>query len=83
MKPILYGIRYVLLHHFGRRRAPLICGLVLTNKCNLRCQHCRIPARGERRLRFDDIARTIESFYREGGRSLYLEGGEPMLWRSA
>lgn len=81
MKSIAYGIEYLLSRYLGRKGRPLICGLVLTNACNLRCRHCRIPARGEMPLRWDEIVGVIESFYRRGGRALYLEGGEPFLWR--
>jgi MoaA/NifB/PqqE/SkfB family radical SAM enzyme len=31
-------------------------------------------------LSFQEIARTIDSFYQAGGRCLYLHGGEPFLW---
>lgn len=81
MKPIMWGIKYVLRHHLANRRVPLICGLVLTNQCNLQCRHCRIASRGDRRLSFQEITRAIDSFYQEGGRCLYLQGGEPLLWR--
>ena len=81
MKPIAYGIRYVLRHHLFRKHDPLIRGLVLTNKCNLRCRHCQVTARGDKGLSFEEIKEATDSFYQEGGRSLYLEGGEPFLWR--
>jgi len=81
MKPVLFGVKYVLCHHLLRKNAPLICGLVLTNKCNLRCRHCKISARGDKDLEFAEIARVVDAFYRDGGRCLYLEGGEPFLWR--
>jgi MoaA/NifB/PqqE/SkfB family radical SAM enzyme len=81
MKPILYGVKYVLRHHLFRKHDPLIRGLVLTNRCNLRCRHCRVTARGDKDLSFAEIQEAIESFYQEGGRCLYLEGGEPFLWR--
>jgi MoaA/NifB/PqqE/SkfB family radical SAM enzyme len=55
--------------------------LVLTNQCNLRCRQCRIPNRGDFRLSFQEITGAIDAFYREGGRCLYLHGGEPLLWR--
>ena len=80
MKPIAYGVKYVLRHHLLRRRDPLIRGLVLTNKCNLRCRHCRVPARGDKDLSFEEIKEVIDSFHQQGGRCLYLEGGEPFLW---
>jgi MoaA/NifB/PqqE/SkfB family radical SAM enzyme len=80
MKPIVFGIKYVLRYHVFRERAPLICGLVLTNKCNLRCRHCRVATRGDKDLRFEEITEVIDSFRQEGGRCLYLQGGEPFLW---
>jgi Fe-coproporphyrin III synthase len=81
MKPVLYGIRYVMQRLLFKADIPLICGLVLTNKCNLHCRHCRIADRGALDLCFEEITRVIDSFYRDGGRCLYLEGGEPFLWR--
>lgn len=81
MKPVIWGIAYVLRHHLFGQHAPLICGLALTNQCNLRCRHCRIPARDPAHLSFQEITAVIDGYYREGGRCLYLEGGEPFLWR--
>jgi MoaA/NifB/PqqE/SkfB family radical SAM enzyme len=80
MRPILFGIKYVLRHHVSKKHPPLICGLVLTNRCNLRCRHCRATSRGDKDLSFEEIREAVDSFYREGGRCLYLEGGEPFLW---
>ncbi|OHB65897.1 MAG: hypothetical protein A2V70_10610 [Planctomycetes bacterium RBG_13_63_9] len=54
---------------------------MLTNRCNLRCRHCRLAGRGEKDLAFGEITRVIDSYYQQGGRCLYLEGGEPFLWR--
>ena len=81
MKQFVFGINYVLRYHLLRQQMPLICGLVLTNKCNLRCGHCRIPARGDMHLSFEESRQAIDLFYRQGGRCLYLQGGEPFLWR--
>ena len=81
MKHILYGIQYVLRYHLMRKSAPLICGLTLTNRCNLRCRHCRIPGRGAKDLSWKEVTEVIDSYYKEGGRCLYLQGGEPLLWR--
>jgi MoaA/NifB/PqqE/SkfB family radical SAM enzyme len=76
-----WGLKYVLRHHLTGRRAPLICGLVLTNECNLRCRHCVLPSRCAQRLSFQEITSVVDSYYRDGGRCLYLHGGEPLLWR--
>ncbi len=81
MKHILYGLKYVLRHHVIGNSAPLICGLTLTNRCNLRCRHCRIPTRGAKDLSFEEVREVTDSYYAAGGRCLYLQGGEPLLWR--
>jgi MoaA/NifB/PqqE/SkfB family radical SAM enzyme len=80
MKASLYGVKYMIAHHLLGKTMPLIRGLVLSNRCNLRCQHCRIPDRGPMDLEFAEVKGAIDTFYREGGRCLYLEGGEPFLW---
>ena len=81
MKPLFYGIKYLLRHHLFKNQVPLICGLTLTNRCNLRCRHCTLVRRGNKDLCFEEITAVIDSYYREGGRCLYLQGGEPFLWR--
>lgn len=76
-----FGLRYLAAHHLAGRDGPLIRGLVLTNRCNLRCRHCDVAARGPLELGFEEATAAAAAFYREGGRCLYLEGGEPFLWR--
>lgn len=77
----LYGLRYVLSYRSSQTPPPLICGIVLHNKCNLKCLHCRITERPADTLSFYDTKRLIDKFYDEGGRTVYFEGGEPFLWR--
>jgi len=77
----LYGLKYVLDRRLFGKARPLIRGLVLTNRCNLRCQHCRVRERPDHDLDFAEAAAAIDAFYDEGGRCLYLEGGEPFIWR--
>ena len=81
MKYILFGIKYIFNYWFSDRNKPLICGLVLHNKCNLRCRHCTIFARPEANMKFGETLDIIDKFYADGGRCLYLEGGEPLLWK--
>ena len=77
---ILYGTKFIIDHLIFKKHTPLICGLVVTNNCNLRCRQCRIPDRGEKNLSFTEVMRAIDSFYDEGGRTLYIQGGEPFVW---
>ena len=80
MKHITYGIKYIINHQIFKKNTPLICGLVVHNKCNLQCRHCRIVSRGTKYISFEETINAINSFYREGGRTLYIEGGEPFIW---
>ncbi len=57
-------------------------GVELTTRCNCRCMHCFVRARGSRRSSLPaDLARE---WLREGYglcyRHLHLTGGEPLLW---
>ena len=80
MKHLIYGIKYVINHQIFKKDIPLICGLVISNRCNLHCRHCRIAKRGMKNLSFEEAITVLNSFYEEGGRTLYLEGGEPFIW---
>jgi len=80
VKHLIYGIKYVINHQIFKKNTPLICGLVVTNRCNLQCRHCRIADRGIKDLSFEEAVSVLDSFYEEGGRTLYLEGGEPFIW---
>ena len=81
MKPFFYGIKYIIGHKIFKQNTPLICGIVLHNKCNLHCRHCRVNSRDTDAIGFEEATAVIDSFYEEGGRTLYLEGGEPFLWK--
>ena len=81
MRHLIFGAQYIITHHLFNRNRPLICGITVTNKCNLSCRHCRIPDRGARHISFNEALTAMEAFYRDGGRTLYLQGGEPYIWR--
>ena len=81
MTQLIFGIKYLANYWLFGKSAPLICGLVLHNKCNLRCRHCTIVDRPPAVLSYDEAVKVIDSFYTDGGRCIYLEGGEPFLWK--
>lgn len=81
IKHLLFGLKYVASYRLQKNPAPLICGLNMHNKCNLNCLHCRITSRQEESLTYEISKKLIDSFYNEGGRTIYFEGGEPFLWR--
>ena len=72
----MYGIKYVINHQIFKKNTPLICGLVISNRCNLHCRHCKIAERGMKDLSFEEAITVLNSFYEEGGRTVYMEGGE-------
>ena len=81
MKHLIFGIKYITKHWITGEKNPLICGLVLHNKCNLRCRHCAVIDRPAASMSYADTIKVIDKYYSDGGRCLYLEGGEPFLWR--
>jgi MoaA/NifB/PqqE/SkfB family radical SAM enzyme len=80
MKEIFYGIKYVINNRVFRKPAPLIAGLTVTNRCNLRCRHCRVVEREAGDMSFGEATAILDAFYKEGGRTVYLQGGEPFVW---
>jgi Fe-coproporphyrin III synthase len=80
LKSMTFGATYIINRRLFQKHTPLIAGLTLTNKCNLRCRQCRIPYREAKDLTFEETTTILDSFYREGGRAVYLQGGEPFIW---
>ena len=80
MKQMVFGITYTIGRQIFKKSTPLIAGLTLTNKCNLRCRHCRVTDRKSEDLNFEEAITILDSFYKEGGRTVYLQGGEPFIW---
>jgi MoaA/NifB/PqqE/SkfB family radical SAM enzyme len=81
MKHAFFGLKYLNNYWFADEKWPLICGIVLHNNCNLDCMHCRVPDRGSAHIKYEEAIRVVDSFYEKGGRCLYLEGGEPFIWK--
>ena len=80
MIQMIYGIKYIINRQIFKKTTPLIAGLTVTNKCNLRCRHCRVADREAGDLSFEEAVTILDSFYEEGGRTVYLQGGEPFIW---
>jgi len=71
------GIDFAVL----RRTQPFVLGLAVTDRCNLRCRHCRVWRRHAPHMPLSRIEDILRRFHARGSRLLYLEGGEPYLWR--
>lgn len=72
-----YGWRFVV----QQRPEPLICGVALTDRCNLSCRGCRVSNTGRPDTTWEQLVRLLRAAWDRGFRELYLSGGEPMLWR--
>ncbi len=64
-----------------RRDRPFVLGVAVTDRCNLRCRHCRVWRSHAPHMPMQDIEAVLRRFRHRGSRFLYLEGGEPYLWR--
>lgn len=73
----------VRLFRFGvlRQDVPMAVALVLTDRCQLRCRHCRVANITRRDLRLVEVEAALRRHRAKGIRALALEGGEPFLWR--
>lgn len=58
-----------------------ILGLVITDLCNLNCKHCRVANIYKQHMPYSEIEKHLITYYSQGARFLYLEGGEPYIWR--
>jgi MoaA/NifB/PqqE/SkfB family radical SAM enzyme len=78
---LLYGLNYLIQTKIFRKDIPFIGGLVINEKCNLRCKHCKIANRRLPDLSYKEVEKGLRIFYDKGIRSVFLEGGEPFLWK--
>ena len=78
---LLHSAGYLIRTKILGQKTPYLGGLVITERCNLNCLHCRVANTGSEDMTFDEIERTLDTFYEMGIRSIYLEGGEPFLWK--
>jgi MoaA/NifB/PqqE/SkfB family radical SAM enzyme len=74
-----YAWRFAVLRHSD----PLVCGIAITDRCNLACRGCRVSNTGRPDMTWEQVVGVMRSTYARGYRELYLSGGEPMLWRDA
>lgn len=71
-----FGIKTVLF----KRKAPLVGSIILTDKCNLSCRHCRVNNIIRVVYPYSRIISDMKKMYASGVRVLLLYGGEPFLW---
>ncbi|MCK5044058.1 radical SAM protein, partial [Candidatus Pacearchaeota archaeon] len=60
---------------------PFIGGIVINDKCNLNCLYCSVSNRNIPDLSYNEISKGLNDLYDKGMKYLYIEGGEPFLWK--
>jgi Fe-coproporphyrin III synthase len=71
-----YAWRFAVL----KSAEPFICGIAITDRCNLDCRACHVSNNGAGDMSFDGVVERMRSACERGCRELYFTGGEPMLW---
>jgi len=77
--PYLAG--HWMAYRLAGQRRPLLAGLKLTHRCNLRCRSCPFWRRPRPDMSFEAARSALDDLWRAGCRLLIIEGGEPFLWR--
>lgn len=73
-----FAMTTVLLH----RRDPIVGSIIVTDRCNLACQHCVVANLRRVNYSHERISADMRSLLDQGVRVLLLYGGEPLLWTS-
>lgn len=62
-----------------RRNVPIFVNLSVTDRCNFRCGHCKIPERNSKELTQEEIFSIVDDLSQLGTRKIGLCGGEPLM----
>lgn len=73
----LFGIKTVLF----RKKDPILGTVILTDRCNLNCEHCSVNNITSVVHPYARILGEMERLYEMGVRILFFCGGETFLWR--
>lgn len=63
----------------GLQPVPLIVNLLLTHRCNLRCDYCAVWREPPPEMRTGTVLRLIDQIAAAGTERISLSGGEPMV----
>ncbi|MFH2137271.1 MAG: radical SAM protein [Candidatus Omnitrophota bacterium] len=79
---ILYYLNWFWQCKVRGRKIPLTSSIILTDKCNLQCQHCTVSNLGYPDLSYETVKSDLKKLYDSGSRMLVVTGGEPFLWKN-
>jgi len=78
---LAYLARHWTAYRLTGQRRPLLAGLKLTHRCNLRCRTCPFWRRPRPDMSYEAAIDALNCLWQAGCRLLIIEGGEPFLWR--
>lgn len=78
---VIYYLKWFWKCKVRHQRIPLNGSVIVTDQCNLSCQHCTVSHLGYALLNFEQLREDIQTLYEKGSRVLVLTGGEPFLWQ--
>jgi MoaA/NifB/PqqE/SkfB family radical SAM enzyme len=76
----LYFLRHNLESRLLGRQRPLLAGIKLTHRCNLRCRVCPFWKLDGGHMGLAQAQDALDQLYAAGVRMVIFEGGEPFLW---
>lgn len=71
-----FGLRTILF----KQKNPILGTIILTDKCNLSCQHCSVNNLKAKIYPYTQIKKEMDQLYQMGVRILFFCGGETFLW---
>jgi len=82
IKYLAYALGYLVDTKIFHKEIPFIGGLVINEKCNLNCTQCSVKNRKNiPDLSYSEVKKGLHMFYDMGIRNVFIEGGEPFLWK--
>ena len=82
LKSLFYLPLWFFKAKFLGKKSPLQTVIFISDRCNLRCRHCNVYARGEVTTKsYEKVKEELEYSYKLGSRFVDFEGGEPTMWR--
>ena len=77
--PVFKLLRSFFHLYILRRNVPLFVNLSVTDRCNFRCSHCKIPERNSKELTKEEVFSIVDDLDRLGTRKIGICGGEPLM----
>ena len=79
---MLHYIFYSAFIFLFHKERPMFGTLILTDRCNLSCVHCKLSGYRNEIYSFEEVCADMTLMYKKGVRILCFSGGEIALWEN-